>query len=732
MGRQADGSIFGVTFSQAPYFRAGDSVTGAYAPGAQWQLYDPSLGCQGNGGPSQLIQFDPTNAAAVNLNGPACEDPRYSYMVNVLPQIDRQGVNARFTMRIGDNAEAYAMFNYYGVDTEESGGTPWVFGGTTTPGGPDIERVTLTTWLPVYVCGLENPTCDASNGVLNPNNPFAADGLEARVLYRMPVPREGNTYAESYRYAAGITGSFGRDGLWDYSLEAVSSKVELELVRTGYPIPRRILNAIHTGEFNFVNPSANTQTMWDYIAPSVTTDNKSTVDQIQATLARPFFELGGGSLIAAVGLAYREESVFAPSANGYKLDPYERYLSVNTVAAKGDRDVTSAFFEVDMPFTDWLFVNLAGRWDDYSTGQDNFSPKLGVQLEATDWMTLRGTYSEGFRIPSFNEAFGEPTTGYISHAIDCNASWGAAFCAAHEGTAYAQGTYSVGLTASGNPELDPEESDSFTAGVVFEPSRDMSFTIDWWRIKVENLISGADYGPALTEYYANNGVVDVPGVDGIVPAAPNPERPNALPLIGFIQYSYQNADSEIAEGIDLGANFSHAFGAVNYYTHLEVSYLMELSKTIGGTKYNYEGTLSPCDVTSCSGAPDWRATWVNTIDWNKWTFALTMNYTGSYDNASVDYGGVPGDCESNIFASVYPYDDGTPYKCTHGSYTDWDFSVSYQFSDSIQLYANILNVFDTEPEFDPASAYHLYGFNPAWELNGWRGRYFRLGVRLDF
>jgi iron complex outermembrane receptor protein len=53
-------------------------------------------------------------------------------------------------------------------------------------------------------------------------------------------------------------------------------------------------------------------------------------------------------------------------------------------------------------------------------------------------------------------------------------------------------------------------------------------------------------------------------------------------------------------------------------------------------------------------------------------------------------------------------------------------------NETVGVYLNIINVFDTEPEFDPASAYWLYGFNPAWELSGWRGRYFRLGVKADF
>jgi iron complex outermembrane receptor protein len=182
----------------------------------------------------------------------------------------------------------------------------------------------------------------------------------------------------------------------------------------------------------------------------------------------------------------------------------------------------------------------------------------------------------------------------------------------------------------------------------------------------------------------------------------------------------------------VGVNFTLEFGGFIFNSNLESSYLEELSKTIGGTKQRYEGTLSPCDVTSCSGAPDLRATWINSIIWNDLTFALTTNYTGDYSNASVDYAGDPADCEASVGVSIYTYDDGTPYKCTHDAYVDFDFTARYQMRDNVELFANVLNVFGTEPEFDPASAYHLYGFNPSWELNGWRGRYFRLGASLSF
>ena len=70
--------------------------------------------------------------------------------------------------------------------------------------------------------------------------------------------------------------------------------------------------------------------------------------------------------------------------------------------------------------------------------------------------------------------------------------------------------------------------------------------------------------------------------------------------------------------------------------------------------------------------------------------------------------------------------------CNHDAWIDWDFSATYRYNDKIQVYANVVNVFDQEPQFDPAPAYFLYGFNPAWELDGWRGRYFRVGLKYDF
>src|SRR3546814_17975852 len=74
----------------------------------------------------------------------------------------------------------------------------------------------------------------------------------------------------------------------------------------------------------------------------------------------------------------------------------------------------SAFAELNAPILDPVSVNVSGRYDRYSGGLDNFSPKVGVKFTPIQQVVLRGTYSRGFRVPSFGEADATfPTTGYV-------------------------------------------------------------------------------------------------------------------------------------------------------------------------------------------------------------------------------------------------------------------------------------------------------------------------------
>jgi iron complex outermembrane receptor protein len=139
-------------------------------------------------------------------------------------------------------------------------------------------------------------------------------------------------------------------------------------------------------------------------------------------------------------------------------------------------------------------------------------------------------------------------------------------------------------------------------------------------------------------------------------------------------------------------------------------------------------------VTSCSGTPKWRGSWQNTFEFGATSVSLTAYYTSGYDTASIDYDGVKGDCDFNAAnaISTATYADGTPVNCTQPAQWNADLTARHTFSDKYTVFAEVLNVLDIEPEFDPSAAYALFGFNPAWGGPNIMGRYYRVGVKLDF
>lgn len=714
-------------------------------------LVRPITSATGNNGVGQYTYLNPAagcrdwpshnNGAAVSAIAPAtiCEVNFQGAYIMLQPDVERKGLSGRITKNFGENMQAYAMVNWYETANHASF-TPLGFNGLPTP-PRDASVLSYNVNLPVYVCptgvGTFNSVgtgCNATNGTLNPQNPYAAAGQRAHVILRSINGRTDNTTSEALRGAVGLSGSFGDD--WRYTADFTASKVDLNRQQLNYFVPARIMDAAARGTFNFVDPYANTQEQWDFIAPPSSVDSESKLWQIQANLAKDLMDLKGGPLQAAVGVAYRDESIDAPSGNpANSAQPYERYYSINSVSASGSRDVTSGFFEINAPVLEQLELIGSGRFDDYSTGQSNFSPKLGFKFTPTEWLALRGTWSEGFRIPSFNESFGLPTTGYVSRTVNC-ATY-AAYCASHANNGYATGAYNLGLTQSGNEELDPEESTSYSVGLILQPTNNLSFTIDFWRIEVDNLIVGVtDTSAAEDQYYRNNGVVTIPGITA-VPGVPDAAFPNSLPQLGFIQSSYTNQDSQLVSGIDFNTSLTVPFGSgLQWRSILDVSYLMDYELTLddGGDVLKYDDTLSPCNITSCSGAPEWRASWQNTLEFGKASVSLTAYYTSGYDTASIDFGGVKGDCQANAdnAASTSAYVDGSPVQCRSKDVWNADLTARYDLNDQVVIYGDILNVFDIDAPFDHAAAYGLFNFNPAWAGPNMMGRYFRVGAKFTF
>lgn len=731
-GIQGNGTYSGFQSTTVGYARPYDLAAGA-GTGPYSQI-TPSAGCQG------LTSYTLTpSQRTATAPATVCQQDRTAQYAMYSPEITRIGGNARLTFNVNDHMQVYGMFNFAETKTF-SQGNPRSFADVTPNGTTDLS----TLLLPVYTCasgvGNANPAatgCNAGNGVLNKNNPYAASGQYAQLsgLYDRPI--QTTTDAKTYRFSGGVSGDFGKG--WNYNIEGTTSWVNLDVSQNNYINAQHLLDLIATGGYNFGDQSQNTQAARDYLAPSVHTVDRSKLTQIQGTINRDFFKLPGGDLNIAVGAAYRFESINQPSSN-----PVDAFYGINAVSTAGSRRVYSGFYEVSAPVLSILKLKADGRYDSYSSGQSNFSPKFEAQFQPIKELKFRGTFSKGFRIPSFNQSFGLPTTGYSTINFKCTDPTYTAFCNAHASNpAYYNsdgsggGSYSLGVTSVGNPNLKPEKSTSFTVGTVFTPDRHLTFTADFWHTKITDIIvSVTNTDPALQQYFANNGVVNIPGLTATQSGADS-DNPTALALPRTVVASYTNANSEVASGVDISGTARYELGhGVRFTSQFNGSWLTKLALTDSdGVVYRYDGSLGPCETTSCSGAPHFRATWSNTFDFGpdrKYGVTLTGNYTSGYSEVATDDGGTYGDCLGSIGGDVKGYTSTSPVICnTHPTFTI-DLHAQARVNKNFLIYTDVKNLLDSGPVYDPAAGYGLYQFNPAWGDSNFIGRYFRIGAKLDF
>ncbi|MDB5680050.1 TonB-dependent siderophore receptor [Sphingomonas bacterium] len=745
-GIQADGSFLGFASTRVPFVRP-------YSPGlaslGNYQLLSPAQGCQ------SLAAYTLTaanNTATITRTGlpiaattPAtvCQEDLVNEYRAYNSNITRKGLNARATFKLGSFGEAYVMANYYNTTTKGNNAGPQGFTGSTAAGG--IVSTVSAIFLPAYVCSAGTSTivggnltasgCNAGNGTLNPNNPFAAAGNLARLVALPQVTRSTNTDTKTYRLSGGINGSFG-DG-WNFNLGATASEVQLRTQNNGYIYLQGLMDAIAKGTYNFVDQSQNTAAQIASVFPQNNNKSTSKLTQIMATVDKDLFNLPGGALNVAVTGQFRYEAIHNPSANPANLvNPNARYFGINAVGVDGKRHVWSAGYEITAPIVDMLKVKAEGSYDSYSTGQSRFSPKFEAEFKPIEQIKIRGTYGKGFRIPSFSESFALPTTGYVGASINCASPTFTAFCAAHASNpAYYSGGYSYGLTSSGNPNLKPEKSTSLTAGIVLQPIKSVTFTVDYWSTKITNVIIGATVSASdIAQYYTNNGVITTPGITAVRGIA-DPSNLAALPLLGFAVGSYKNADSFLAKGIDFSASAKFDItNGIQWKTNANASLLIRLQQTDAGTVYRYDGSLGACNITSCSGAPRWRASWQNTLKFaDTASVSLTAYYTSGYSSVATDSGGVYGDCAASALNGQQAiYNNGDPIQCQAKSVFNLDGHFEFTVGKKFTFYGDIQNILDRAPPYDPNAAYGLYQFNPAWGDRLFIGRSFRFGARVDF
>ena len=647
----------------------------------------------------------------------------------------RYSVNGRLSVRVSDNIEAYVTGSYSNSyvsilnapralrATQPFGGSP-----TLSSSNPGIV-------LPVYICSAGTNCATATDRQLNPNNPYAAAYANdpangaARIYYLFGDIKAGSDRTnEVYRGTAGLSGSFAG---WDWKVEGVAARDNLKIVQHGFANIAGLLKAINTGSYNFVNPSANSAAVRQSVSPDVTTKSFSSMYSLDGSVSKALFTLPGGDLMLGVGGQIRKEKLENNNQNA-KLDTY----TLTTSSAFGHHTVSAGYFELNAPVLKQLEIDASGRYDHYSEGFSHFSPKVGFKFTPIKQLAFRGTYSKGFRAPTFAES--GPKSQYAGFSTY---STPASFQAAHGGSSnpYSQ-SYSLGSGLAGNPNLKPELSRSMTLGVIAQPVHWFSFTADYYNVKKSRLIvAGPNTGDARTAYYSKTNVTDAcaavaavgPGYSCNLIDAVDPLFPNALPRVLIINAPFVNANSARTSGLDMSGTVNFKLGDdVRITSKAEATVIFKYNLNNGGIIQKYAGTLGPYELSSGNGTTKWRGNWQNTIEYGKFSGTVTAYYVGRLKSVAADERTDVTCATGNQYATGNTA-IGEKF-CHIKSFINTTMNLDYAVNDKFDFYVNVGNVFNARAPIAPGAYASAPNYLTTWHYAGLIGRTFRAGANFKF
>jgi iron complex outermembrane receptor protein len=688
------------------------SIYGAVTPAQLGPLGTLLDGVALPGAVSQPLQPCPASAPEVHSGGNGfCNQDENGYS-DAQPPTQRFGITGRFTVQLSDTTQAYLSGSYYNNQSIFPSFPPYAVPQITTGVPNNTENIALPVTIPVAGVSCVNVTVATPACKLNPNDPFAAQGNYALINYAFgPLGAQINSVNDhNLRLVGDVSGVWQG---WNWDASAVVNHTWLDYSLLNFINFNQLMTDVTDGTYNFVNPSANSSATLSAIAPKVTNYDSSDMDTIVLRVNRPLATLPGGPLAVALGAEYRYEAQVDLNFNAV---PVVQQLGFSQ--AIGSRNIQSVSLEFDAPVLESLEFNASGRWDHYSDFGNAETPKFGFKWKPIPSLAVRGTYSQGFRAPSFAENGSAESEGFVpSYGF----AVGTPINTQHHNDIYIT-DFNLGELNTANPNIQPEKSKSYTAGLVWQPFSSFSAAADYYYIKKTNLITPANLAAALAQY-ATNGTV--PAGFTFIPDNPDPLYPTAIPRLVTIGSGYVNAPAEYTDGVDFDFNAHIDLGNWGRLTE-ELSATRILSfvyEQTGSPNLQYAGTQSPYNLSSGAGTPQDRASLSST--WQKGPFTLTADvyYVGAYHEYGLDVL-PPGVCLTTGLGFA-----ANAANCRVGSFTYGNITGSYQLNGQWQIYGTIENVADKLPPVDTPS-YNAVNYNATYSQAGIVGRFFRLGFKF--
>jgi len=647
---------------------------------------------------------------ALNYQGPSADDTLFQ-VVNgtevrqpvgrqgtALKALERRSAFAKVEYDLTDSVAAYGQFLY--SDSETSGSASL---NITLFGPPALVPVT---------------------------NPFIPDDLAALLATR-PIPdapfileqrfmgigeRVHNEGLETKQFVVGLTGETGIKD-WTFDVYAAWDQTDaVELIEDLSLASRlnALLQAPDGGAslceggfnpFGLANSMTISEECQEYMAPDTVSTLTVERDQYEATVTGSLFSLPAGQVQASFGGSYRKDSVvYLPSIsivtnNAFGLNP--------SSPSSGETETTEFGAEFLVPLlSDRLNLTAGYRMADQDVSGSGDSWNLGLEWRATPSIFVRGSYQQAIRAPNIGELFsaslgseftvGDPTsnpnngdpcdirtasrTGPNNDAIE-------AICIA-QGMApglvdtFTHTTTALPASTGGNENLEPEDAETLTLGLVWQPEferNDLSITVDYWEISIEEVIKTID-GPAVLQRCFNPAFNTT--LDPANAFCQLITRGSATGTITEVSTSFLNLASLETSGIDLQVSHAVDIGPGQLQTHASVGWLdkYEEQSLPGDAFLDFAGSIGgPANrVADNDVHPEWKVTLTPRYAVGPASVAIRWRYLSSMDarqvvlNPSATTPGVP-------------------------SVSYFDVFGTYELSDRMKLRASVSNILDEDP-----------------------------------
>ena len=502
-------------------------------------------------------------------------------------------------------------------------------------------------------------------------------------------PRSNNFSNDGFRMVVGSRGEINDQWSYDVSYLYAQTRQNSTYINDFFaPNITAVLNADACDNgcpgYSVFTPNGVTSAQANGLTGTGMLSAQSSTEVINGYVTGELFSIGDADPIQiVVGYEWRGEDFDRTSdtvfAEGQLLGQ-----GGPTPSLRGGFSVSEFFMEANIPLMDSLVADVAYRYSNYSTvgGQDTY--RFGVDYQPIDLVRVRAGYNRAVRAPNVSELYSVNNLGLWGGVDPCataSPEYSPEQCAktgvtaAQYGSIVASPANQYNQITGGNINLDVEEADTITVGVVVTPSDNLTVSVDYWNIEIENTIATVGAENIIRQCAENNNLCN------------SINRSGSGSLwqgeTGYVFNGLQNIGTGTTSGIDVAASWMMDVMGGTFDVKLAGTYLTDWEiEILPGEAYDCVGLIS----TRCYPKPEWRHTLTATYDSNEW-WAVTARwrYFGGVD---YDGGLTGGQSEGSDKIAQDNLTDGESYL---------DLNATFRFLGDSVLLVGVNNVLDEEP-----------------------------------